>query len=288
MSDEKKIVYDINKIDLLKVAPGIYDQMPSKDYHRSFGISKSGLDLVNQSPFHYLYNLQFREEPTKAMRIGSALHTMVLEPEKFDSEFAYSTQKIDARSKEGKELKASLLLSGKIVLAVDEYEAVINMTKAIRNHLGASNLLSNGIAEQSIFHIHHDMQVLCKVRPDYRKITKSGKHIIADVKTTDNACMEEFERKVASMRYHVQAGYYWDIVEEATNVPVDEFIFIVVEKTPPYGVALYSCDWHIITAGRYEYLQNLAKYKECYLGGYWPCYGNDSMRITLPQWAKIK
>lgn len=284
----KKLIYDINALDRLKIDPGIYNDLSGKDYHSSFGISKSGLDKINQSPFHYLYNLQFPDEQTKAMRIGSALHTMVLEPEKFDLEFIVPSLPINARTKEGQAAKKALESSGKTVLSIDEHQLVISMTKAIRNHPGANALLSNGFAEQSIFHKHSDLEVLCKVRPDYRKITKLGKHIIVDVKTTDDASREEFIRKIVSFRYHVQAGYYWDIVEEATNIPVDEFIFVAVEKNPPHGVALYSCDWYTITTGRYEYLQNLAKYKECLHGGYWPCYGNDAARITLPNYARIK
>ena len=61
--------------------------MENADYHRHSAISKSGLDVVAKSPLHYWarYLDPKREvpEPTAAMRIGTALHTLVLEQDQF-------------------------------------------------------------------------------------------------------------------------------------------------------------------------------------------------------------
>jgi len=51
--------------------------MPASEYHRLPRASKSGLDKIARSPAHY--KCRDQKEPSKAMRIGTALHSMVLE-----------------------------------------------------------------------------------------------------------------------------------------------------------------------------------------------------------------
>ena len=63
------------------------------DYHKdTTHISKSGLDLIHQAPAKYYERYidpspLMKEKREKALIIGSAFHSLVLEPEKFENEF---------------------------------------------------------------------------------------------------------------------------------------------------------------------------------------------------------
>lgn len=82
---------------------GVYPEMSNEDYHSSPGISKSGLDLVSKCPA--LYKARYidgvDQDETPAMRIGSAAHAMILQPDEFPRLFAVRPQ-VDGRTKEGK------------------------------------------------------------------------------------------------------------------------------------------------------------------------------------------
>src|SRR6185369_8534287 len=77
----------------------------NEEYHSSNGISRTSLMLLNKSPYHFWYEKlsgEFeKKEQTPAMNLGSAFHTLLLEPELFDKEFAVMA-KVDKRTKDGK------------------------------------------------------------------------------------------------------------------------------------------------------------------------------------------
>lgn len=71
------------------VTPGIYSpaQLTNGDYHGGGLVTKSKLDLIDRSPAHLKYALDNPREETKALRVGTAFHCAVLEPEKFINEY---------------------------------------------------------------------------------------------------------------------------------------------------------------------------------------------------------
>lgn len=74
----------------------------------------------------------------------------------------------------------------------------------------------------------------------------------------------------------------------ANGIDAPMFPFIVVEKTPPYGVAVYTLDAEAIELGRRIYKRDLATYAWCVQMNSWPCYSPDIQEIKLPRWAFSK
>jgi exodeoxyribonuclease VIII len=63
------------------------------------------------------------------------------------------------------------------------------------------------------------------------------------------------------------------------------FVFICVEKKPPYAVGVYILDDHALKMGRIEYEEDLERYKKCKETGEWPSYADDDIAtVTLPYW----
>lgn len=277
---------------------GIYPDIPNNEYHASYGISKSGLDNIDRSPKHYQWRKNNPQEQTDAMLIGSALHTLVLEPEKFNVEYAIALN-VDRRTKEGKAEYATFIAdnAGKEFISQKDYDNCAKMKEAVYSHPAAQKLLTGGKAEQSFFWIDQNFRVLCKCRPDYLK-DMGDYYIAVDIKTTDNASPKEWFKSAYKYRYHVQSAFYIDGIESVTNKPVKSFAFIVVEKTAPYGVAVYNSSVSFINEGRMDYLHNLKTYyfckeneKEKAKNGEvyeWPCYADHLLVLDLPGYVTNK
>lgn len=272
-----------------EIKPGIYPDMSNDDYHGGPGISKSGLDLISKNPALYKdrYIDGNRPEPTKPMIVGSATHTAVLEPEKFDKEYIVAPA-VDRRTKTGKAAYAEFMEKAEaeqlIPLKADEYENIMRIAEAVRAHPVASQIFSKGQAETSIFHHDELTGELVKVRPDW--ITDD---LLVDLKTTQDASMEAFERACWNFRYYVQSPMYLDIANEQSGFHYNSFLFVCVESNEPYSIAVYYADQEMMDAGRMEYRRCMEIYHQHKQQNQWPGLNDDKISpISIPYWAMRK
>jgi len=261
--------------------------MDNTSYHAHQAISKSHLDQIARSPLHYwaryLDPKRVAPEPSAAMRLGTALHTHVLELSRWDEETAVAPA-CDRRTKAGKDAFASFEASatGKTVITADDAEVVMAMGRSVMRHPGAAMLLGMaGKAETTHMWMDPIYRLECKCRPDW--LTDDGS-IMVDLKTTRDASPRAFKRSIADYRYHVQAGWYLDGVEQATGKRPDQFIFICVESTAPYACAVYAADAELIERGHEQAMQDLGKLATCKAADSWPSYSDQIETISLPGW----
>lgn len=256
---------------------GLID-LPADEYHADrSAVSKGWLDKIDRSPAHLkLYLDGARSEPTPAMVLGSLIHTAVLEPDLLDSEYAVQP-KIDRRTKAGKEEYAAWIEEHANMTHVTSEQ--LEQAKAIRDsvlhHRAASVLLRDGVAEQTV--VWHDAGTgeKCKARADWLRDS-----MVVDLKSTTDARPDAFAKAIANFRYDVQAAHYTDGFER------DRFVFIVVEKDPPYGVAVYVADDSVFERGRSLRDRNLDTYSACMAKGHWPAYADTIQTVGLPAWAR--
>ena len=260
-----------------------YVQMTNEEYHSSEDISKSDLDAARKSGLHFLLKKTGqKQKPTPAMRIGSAFHALTLEPELFEKEYIYKPEFINARSKEGKDWKASQEEAGKTVLTTDDRKQLEGMTEAIGYCTPAKKLLdATGKAEQSFLWTDKETGLGCKCRPDYLLVDGGT---IVDVKTTIDASYRGFLKSISNFRYHVQAGWYLHGLEQATGIRPERFIFIAVEKTAPFGVGVYEADTYMVVNGYDTAREDLAKIAKWKKEDRYPGYCDDIQQISLPPW----
>lgn len=174
------------------------------------------------------------------------------------------------------------------ILSDAEYTLVIAMRDAVMAHPAAARIMRmKGKAEQSIYWRDPITGELCRVRPDWWVPTSS---LMADLKTTDDASKEGFARSISKWRYHVQHPFYLDganaaIQQAGLTLPEQRFfVFIAVEKKPPYNVGVYTLTDESIEVGRTEYLANLSTYSECRASAVWPGYSDRIEPISLSDW----
>lgn len=275
---------------------GIYPDITNEEYHSGVGVSKSDLDLIHRSPAHFQSAKIEGRKTTDAMILGSAVHCAILEPDLFAQRYIRSPV-CDKRTKEGKAQYAvfemEAITKNLTPLSADMYETALKIRDAVHAHKLASSILkAPGKVEQSVYW-YDDIAIgtfqtgdnspaapcLCKCRPDF--LRDDG--IVVDVKTTTDARPESFRRSVADYRYFVQQAYYSDGLR-AIGRNIRDFIFLVVEKEPPYAVAVYMLNDEAETIGRMHYKEDLRVYFNCLTSGTWPGYTEQVSTLDLPKW----
>lgn len=262
----------------------------SDDYHSDISrIGKSGLDLVHQSPRHYwnryLNPERQMEKETPALIFGRLLHSFAFEPETVPKNYVIKPY-FDLRSKQAKaDYQEFLMLNkGKTIVTDEQFDLAQVLIRSVKQHPAANLLLNDpdGMKEYRIDFIHPETGTPAKAKMDFYS-EKTG--FIIDLKSTDDASPAEFGKSVWNYRYDVQAAWYLDAFESYFGEPARGFIFVAVEKTEPFEVAVYVATQEIIEVGRNRYMPDLITYEECRQSGEWPGYGDTIMPLTLPAWA---
>ena len=174
-------------------------------------ISYSGLKNLKKSPAHYR---QYKDEPldveTDAMAFGSAYHTFILEPEKFEQNYyvfdddaiyqvligeGFKSPRSTKQYKEWAESEMRLIGDRKTIEKSD-FQKIKDMKDKLMSHYYCRALLSGGEAEYSITGTLQTSEgdINLKARPDY---VKANKHFIIDLKTTFDASEDGFTRAAA-------------------------------------------------------------------------------------------
>lgn len=243
-------------------APGIYSGITNDAYHGGPGVSKSGLDLVRRSLAHFKHAQDQRaagaeREETAAMRVGSAEHGILLEPDQFEREFALpfdpsewpdalgTTDEIKDRLRAlGLPLggrKADLVArlreaepsveilddlrqmhaddsDGKTILTPAQWRDVRGMRDAAIENPALCNLLTDPAGRAELSAYWTDPATGLLLR--CRPDLWVG-DVVVDVKTTDDARPDSFARSIEKFRYHVQAPFYLDGIRQAIEQAPD-------------------------------------------------------------------
>jgi exodeoxyribonuclease VIII len=218
---------------------------------------------------------------TDAMRWGSLVHTAILEPEKLHDAVSIMPA-IDRRTKQGKEDYAAFVeaCDGREVITIEEHEELTaTLDAAWADPVARKALEMIELVETSIFFKANGID--CRCRPD--AILTNG--VILDLKTTRDAAPDPFAKSIAAFRYHVQAAFYSDGYAEAFGEMPRGFMFLAIEKDPPYLSACYVATDAMIMRGRMEYQRDLDTYARCLETGEWPGLTRGVTEIDLPKWA---
>jgi hypothetical protein len=272
--------------EYMKPEPGVHPDVPMSEYGAWDAANYSTLKHFRRSAAHAREALVNPPEQTAAMLLGQATHSAILEPFSFTAEYAVAP-KVDRRKTKDKKIWADFLEDNKDkdVLTAQEFAQCSEMAKmAHLNTTIASVLGEAGINELSFAWVDKGTDILCKGRCD-RFGYVYGNSVIADLKTTENASEEAWKREVVKYQYHAQAAFYLDGLDTLEPVAKREFIWIAIEKKPPYACAVYQPDAATLQKGRAMYRNYLRQYGICREAGMWPGYATGIQPLLLPDWA---
>lgn len=280
------------------IAPGWYQDLSNAEYHGSFGTSSSQLKrLLTGTPAHLLYGMEHPTESTAAMALGTAVHTLVLEPDQWTRDIAVLPE-INKRTNAGKaEFEAFQLANkGKTIITPEQFDQARQMADAVHNDPIASVLLQDTVRESSIYWWYDsrdpdddtEYREMLKVRPD--AICRAYPCLL-DIKTTGDATYSEYTRDINKFFYHVSAAMYLEgvnqnavLLAELKHLAYSKMVHICVENVEPYLVAVYELSPEYMAIGR-ELLQvalrrlNRAKAED------FPGFPEEIRIIEPPPWA---
>lgn len=227
-------------------------------------ISKSRLANMSVCPAYFKWCEDNPQEPSEDMVIGSAFHKIVLEPETFYDEFAVMPN-VDRRTTQGKMKYAEFIIEadGKTVITQEQYDTICGMRDSIMANPYARKLI-NGNIEQSMYFTDDLTKVECKCRPDvWRKV--ADRVVITDLKSAKSVMPNDFMRDCVKYHYDLQTAMYRDGASKVLGVPKDniDFVFIAVEKKPPYLLNIMQADTYVIQKGEADFREYIGTYKEC-------------------------
>ena len=257
--------------------------MTEKEYRQHPAISRSELWRIRESPQKFKYYKENPPEPTPALLFGQVFHKMLLEPETFDDDFIVAPE-VNRRTKEGKQKWDEFLSENenKTIVAPEMFSRAKEMCDAVkREHLAVK--LLKGKAELPFFWTDEMTGEDCKCRVDVLN-TEYRQPIVVDVKSTADASTESFIRSAINYGYDFQAAMYSEGVEKNIGKkPL--FVFIAVEKDPPFSVNILQADELMLRRGYDLFREYIGIYHDCKTSGNW--YGylgklNQINNLALP------
>ena len=94
----------------------------------------------------------------------------------------------------------------------------------------------------------------------------------------------DFMRDCVKYHYDLQTAMYRDGASKVLGVPKDniDFVFIAVEKKPPYLLNIMQADTYVIQKGEADFREYIGTYKECLEDGvYYGLNGKNGIINTL-------
>lgn len=259
--------------------------MTEKEYRAHPAVSRSELWKISESPEKFRFYKDNPPEPTPALVFGQMFHKLALQPETFDEEFAVMPN-IDRRTREGKARWAEFMehSKGKTLVTVEDFARASEMCGSLERAPFVKRLLS-GEREKEFFWVDEMTGEQCKCRADC--VSESGKvNIITDLKSANKADTEHFMRDAVNYGYDFQSAMYTEGVKANTGKEYT-FVFIVVEKEPPYAVNILQADRLFVQRGQDIFRELIGIYHDCRITGEWYGYlGKYQMinNLSLPAW----
>lgn len=255
------------------------------EYRAIEALGSTDIKTILENP--YLFKNGVRKEPTDNLILGSLVHTLILEPNKLESEYLILPE-LNLRTNDGKaqkaEFEAEAKATNKALVKAEIYNQAEAVAKSFLNSPLAVMLRGEVKTEASFFGEIDGVKV--KARPD---LIIPDKKLIIDFKTTSTnggGSPDGFAKMAANFQYYIQASLYLEILG------YKDFYFIVLETNEPFMAGCYKLDTEALEFGKseirraIEIYKNLDNYKQA-------LYINNLdfskvQEINLPSWVFYK
>lgn len=262
--------------------PGLRYDVPYSDYEAERALRVSALKLLDRSPAHY------RAAPwteTAALRLGTAAHAAVLEPERFAADFAVWDRRTDSGRSAPRSGKAwdafQAEHAGRTIITESERAQAQAIAASVRSDLTAMRYLRAGDPEVTMLWDLHGRRL--KGRADW--ITEVDREpVVVGLKTSRDCRPGPFGVQAARLGYHMQWAWYADGFKAITG-RTPRMVEVVVESTRPYAVATYHITDDVLDVGRDHIARLLDLLDVCEQSGLWPGPVTGEMDLELPPWA---
>ncbi len=248
-------------------------------YSEIAAVNFSSLKLMDKGPLHYKAGLARKFKQTSAMAMGSAVHTLVLEADQFDSRYC-----INDMSRNSNAFKEALALetdAGRTMIKSKDYELARRIAQSVNEHPVSAGLLDGAVFEQTLTWNMHGFN--CKGRTDAMRTNNCP--VLIDLKTTVDPQPWAFGKQVYDMRYHSQMAFYAAGMVEMYRCKYPEAYLIAVAKTEPFECVVYKLPLPVMDAGEQMYMKWLNALKECREADRYQSRYDGVQELELPVYA---
>lgn len=232
-------------------------------------LSYSSLSAFKKSPSHLLHYWENGFESSLAQNKGSLIHTLVLEPERFENDYAIFEGKV----RRGKEWEAFKELNSRktIINTTELFEARTIADRVLESDLALELLNRTGETEKHVEWKFKDVDF-------HGFVDGVGDDFIFDLKTCQSSEPSKFSKDAFNYGYYLQAAMYLTATEK------DNYYIIAAETSAPYNIQVYKLTNDLINYGREQYHDLVDAYK---LWDKKPKgYSEVIESIDLPNWVK--
>jgi hypothetical protein len=301
------------------------NELSNEQYHADTEhINGSGLwNIYDRCPAAWRYKDE-EDEQSKALVFGTGSHTALLEPERFEAEYARMPTKEDF----GAELLVTVSdmnswakergikgLSGKtkaevikIIRSTGEPVRIYDEERLFAELNAKGRILLEGDDYDAIMQmravIHANSYYSSLLSGAYSEVSILGKLLgepskvrfdcltrggdIIDYKTAVSAKPDEFFRHAARLGYFMKMAMQHDMFVEAYGYVPRSVNLLVQEKKSPFIPALIRLTDEQLRIGRIQLRSAMEIYKACKKANSWPGYsmGNPVIEMETPEWFK--
>ena len=301
------------------------NELSNEQYHADTEhINGSGLwNIYDRCPAAWRYKDE-EDEQSKALIFGTGSHTALLEPERFEAEYARMPTKEDL----GAELLVTVSdmnswakergikgLSGKtkaevikIIRSTGEPVRIYDKERLFAELNAKGRILLEGDDYDAIMQmravIHANSYYSSLLSGAYSEVSILGQLLgepskvrfdcltrggdIIDYKTAVSAKPDEFFRHAARLGYFMKMAMQHDMFVEAYGHAPRSVNLLVQEKKSPFIPALIRLTDEQLRIGRIQLRSAMEIYKACKKANSWPGYsmGNPVIEMETPEWFK--
>lgn|GEM_PF-5827876 len=235
-------------------------QLSETEYEGAPGFRASSLHRILVEPMRY----HEKKEATAAMRLGTLVHRLVLEPGKVLEGFKavdLASDRSKAWDKHAEDCKAA----GLVPCLMGETEEARTIAKKIAGHAKASALLSG---EHEGGWTWVDVHTGLRMRG---KIDARSPGIVADLKVVRDASPGKMRRTIRDFGYLPQMACYHDVAWnlEPEGSPSPSAWIVAVESEPPYPISCIEIGDTKLDGARLQVMEAL-RAAAVYEAGEWP------------------
>lgn len=246
----------------IDITPTPYDELA--------GINWSLLRNMRRSPLHYHYAETHQRPDSDTFRRGRLVHTLVLEPSRFEHDYAVFSGRRAGKIWEA--FKAEN--AGRTIVKPAMVEAAQAMAAAV-----LAVWTPDEQREVTLTWTDQATGLRCKGRMD----AVSPTHV-TELKTTRSVAADFMSRQMHGLDYNCQLAHYRNGVRALTGRDVACRI-VAVEAEPPHDAAVFEVDEEAMIGGEIEVAKFLALVVEHRASGVWPGRYAGPQVLSLPGWA---
>jgi exodeoxyribonuclease VIII len=224
------------------------------------------------------------------MELGTALHTAILEPERFAGRYVRGAAgNLSRKGPRDENLAIKAENPDKQLIRDADWPRIAAMRDAVWRHPRAAEVLSGeGLNELAYLWADPATGLACKAKVDRLGGSREGWPVVADYKTFGERggklTTHAVESVIKDRSYHIQGAHYLNglnVLEPFQR----RYALLLQEKEPPYAVRFVELDFASLELGKRQIARWLAQLKKCQDSHEWPGWGEDFDAMGVPHWA---